>query len=244
MSRNILQFYFDLIKDIPRLTQDEEYSLIHKAQKGDMNAHRKVVESNLKLVVYVAKKYRNKNILLEDSIAQGNIGLMRAVDKFDLDTGNSFRTYAVIWIKHVILRYIDYNKEPIRVPLYIGDKIRSSKNGKKITKETQRNINLSKKTYVPMNIALANGEDMDLSAILGGNCQSIELAEQRIDVEELTKMLTPKEKRIVRLRSEGHSLGGIGKMCGVSRERIRQIEAKAMEKIKKYVRFCEKYGLI
>ncbi len=125
-QKNILDgvdLYFDEIRKIPLLTREEEYDLLVKAKNGDNSARNKLMESNLKLVVYVAKRNLAFGIPFQDLLQEGNLGLKKAIDGYDLKSNNRFATYAIWWIKQSISRAIEINSRIIRIPSYLNDKL-------------------------------------------------------------------------------------------------------------------------
>ncbi|MFH1504765.1 MAG: RNA polymerase sigma factor RpoD/SigA [Candidatus Omnitrophota bacterium] len=125
-----IKAYIQRIKDLPILEKDEEITIIRKAKRGDRESRRKIINSNLKLVVNISKHYTSFNLSLMDLIAEGNIGLMRAIDKFDISRGYRFSTYAAWWIRQAITRSLIDQGKTIRIPVYMSEfiaKYRKSK---------------------------------------------------------------------------------------------------------------------
>ena len=257
-----VRMYLREIGRIPLLSYDEELELAKKVLAGDEAAKQKLAESNLRLVVSIAKKYVGRGMLFLDLIQEGNMGLIKAVEKFDYTKGYKFSTYATWWIRQAITRAIADQARTIRIPVHmvetINKLIRTSRHllqqlGREPTPEeiaAEMEIPVEKVTEIqkiaqdPVSLETPIGEEDD--SHLGDFIQDDDspapqdaaaytlLREQR---EEVMKTLTPREAKVLKLRfgledGKSRTLEEVGKEFNVTRERIRQIEAKALRKLR------------
>ena len=257
-----VRMYLREIGKIPLLSYDEELELAKRILKGDEEAKKKLTESNLRLVVSIAKKYVGRGMLFLDLIQEGNMGLIKAVEKFDYTKGYKFSTYATWWIRQAITRSIADQARTIRIPVHMVETInrllRTSRhllqqNGREPTPEeiakemdlpVERVLEIQKIAQDPVSLETPIGEEND--TLLGEFIKDEEspspqdsasytmLKEQLNDV---MKTLTPREEKVLRLRfglddGKARTLEEVGKTFNVTRERIRQIEAKALRKLR------------
>ena len=257
-----VRMYLREIGKIPLLTYDEELDLAKKILTGDEEAKQKLAESNLRLVVSIAKKYVGRGMLFLDLIQEGNMGLIKAVEKFDYTKGYKFSTYATWWIRQAITRAIADQARTIRIPVHmvetINKLIRTSrhllqKNGREPTPEeiaeemeipVEKVMEIQKIAQDPVSLETPIGEEDD--SHLGDFIQDDDspapqdsaaytmLKEQLNDV---MGTLTSREAKVLRLRfgledGKARTLEEVGKEFNVTRERIRQIEAKALRKLR------------
>ena len=257
-----VRMYLREIGKIPLLTFDEELNLAKRILEGDEEAKQKLAESNLRLVVSIAKKYVGRGMLFLDLIQEGNMGLIKAVEKFDYTKGYKFSTYATWWIRQAITRAIADQARTIRIPVHmvetINKLIRTSRHllqqlGREPTPEEiaeEMEIPVEKVTEIqkiaqdPVSLETPIGEEDD--SHLGDFIQDDESpAPQdaaaytllREQLEEVMKTLTPREAKVLKLRfgledGKTRTLEEVGKEFNVTRERIRQIEAKALRKLR------------
>ena len=257
-----VRMYLREIGRIPLLSYDEELELAKKVLAGDEAAKQKLAESNLRLVVSIAKKYVGRGMLFLDLIQEGNMGLIKAVEKFDYTKGYKFSTYATWWIRQAITRAIADQARTIRIPVHmvetINKLIRTSRHllqqlGREPTPEeiaAEMEIPVEKVTEIqkiaqdPVSLETPIGEEDD--SHLGDFIQDDDSPEPqdaaaytllREQLEEVMKTLTPREAKVLKLRfgledGKSRTLEEVGKEFNVTRERIRQIEAKALRKLR------------
>ncbi len=257
-----VRMYLREIGKIPLLTFEEEADLAQKIVNGDEEAKKKLAESNLRLVVSIAKKYVGRGMLFLDLIQEGNMGLIKAVEKFDYNKGFKFSTYATWWIRQAITRAIADQARTIRIPVHmvetINKLIRTSRqllqqNGREptpeeIAKEMEISVDkvmeIQKIAQDPVSLETPIGEEED--SHLGDFIQDEDSpAPQdsaahtllREQLEEVMDTLTPREAMVLKLRfgledGKARTLEEVGKQFDVTRERIRQIEAKALRKLR------------
>ncbi len=261
-----IKAYLREIKNIPLLTAQEEVDLARRIKKGDKAARDKMINSNLRLVISIAKRYINLGIALSDLIEEGNIGLMRGVDKFDPEKGFRFSTYAAWWIKQGISRGIIDQGKMIRVPVYLNEEIiKYRKTVEKLTHVLKRRPAVAE-IAKRMKVSVEKVRDLDgaitkmssLDAPLGedgdGKMKDIiedeSLAAPDMEVElfftkerarSILESLEERERTIVEMRfglsdGEQYTLSHIAKKLGISRERVRQIEELTIKKLKKILR--------
>ena len=257
-----VRMYLREIGRIPLLTFDEEIALAERVLEGDEEAKQKLAESNLRLVVSIAKKYVGRGMLFLDLIQEGNMGLIKAVEKFDYKKGYKFSTYATWWIRQAITRAIADQARTIRIPVHmvetINKLIRTSRHllqmlGREPTPEeiaeemeipVEKVMEIQKIAQDPVSLETPIGEEDD--SHLGDFIPDDEspaphdsaaytlLKEQ---LEEVMSTLTPREAKVLKLRfgledGKARTLEEVGKEFQVTRERIRQIEAKALRKLR------------
>ena len=257
-----VRMYLREIGRIPLLSYDEELELAKRILEGDEEAKQKLAESNLRLVVSIAKKYVGRGMLFLDLIQEGNMGLIKAVEKFDYTKGYKFSTYATWWIRQAITRAIADQARTIRIPVHmvetINKLIRTSRHllqqlgrepsPEEIAKEMEISVEkvaeIQKIAQDPVSLETPIGEEDD--SHLGDFIQDDDSpAPQdaaaytllREQLEEVMKTLTPREAKVLKLRfgledGKARTLEEVGKEFKVTRERIRQIEAKALRKLR------------
>ena len=260
-----IQIYLREIGKIPLLRADEEVALAKRKEKGDKEAEKKLIEANLRLVVSIAKKFMGKSLSLLDLIQEGNIGLFRAVKKFEYRKGYKFSTYATWWIRQAITRALADQSRTIRIPVHMVETINKFQ---QIERQLIQDLG---REPLPEEIAAEMGEEVDkvrhiikisqdtvsLETSVGEDDEDSTLEDFIEDIKNVTpdraaglqllkdyvkdiiKDLSPREQKILEMRfglidGVGHTLEEVGKEFDVTRERIRQIESKALEKIQQH----------
>lgn len=260
LDKDLISYYLEDIRKYQVLDKDEETELLKKAKTGDIEAKNRLILCNLRLVVNIAKNYVNRGLSLIDLISEGNFGLIYAIEKFDMDKGFRFSTYAVWWIKQSITKAIICKGRGIRIPSYKYDLL--SKVNRYVLKKVREDgvypaveeiaeelkIDKDKIEEImvafqdPMSLSASIGDDIQLEDIIAdsGN-SSIEdnIIEEigREQVREIVRVLDDREKQILKLRfgldgEEIHTLEEIGETFNITRERVRQIEKKTLHKLK------------
>ena len=257
-----VRMYLKEIGKVPLLTAEEEIHIAKRMEEGDEDAKAKLTEANLRLVVSIAKRYVGRGMLFLDLIQEGNLGLIKAVDKFDYRKGYKFSTYATWWIRQAITRAIADQARTIRIPVHmvetINKLIRVSRQllqeyGREPTPDEIAHVmNISenkvreiiKIAQEPVSLETPIGEEEDShlgdfipdeDAPAPADAASFTLMKEQL--MEVLDSLTPREEKVLRLRfglDDGHqrTLEEVGRVFKVTRERIRQIEAKALRKLR------------
>ena len=262
LSTDSIQMYLREIGKVKLLNREEEMALAKRKERGDKDAEKKLIEANLRLVVSIAKKFANRNLTLPDLIQEGNIGLFRAVEKFEYKKGFKFSTYATWWIKQAITRAIADQARVIRIPVHMIETIN------KYLQINRRLLQDLGREAVPEEIASELGTDLEkvnyiikisqetisLETSVGDDDEDSTLEDFIEDVKNISpdraaalqllkdyvkesiRELSPREQKILEMRfglvdGVSHTLEEVGQEFDVTRERIRQIEAKALEKL-------------
>ena len=257
-----VRMYLKEIGRVPLLTAEEEVDLARRMEAGDESARHRLEEANLRLVVSIAKRYVGRGMLFLDLIQEGNLGLLKAVEKFDYSKGYKFSTYATWWIRQAITRAIADQARTIRIPVHMVETInklirisrqllqelgrdpRPEEIAKEMGISVARVHEIMKIAQEPVSLETPIGEEEDShlgdfiedeAALDPADAASMMLLKEQL--EEVLETLTDREKNVLRLRfglEDGRSrtLEEVGQSFGVTRERIRQIEAKALRKLR------------
>lgn len=257
-----VRMYLKEIGRVPLLSAEDEVELAKRIEHGDEEAKRRLAEANLRLVVSIAKRYVGRGMLFLDLIQEGNMGLIKAVEKFDYDKGFKFSTYATWWIRQAITRAIADQARTIRIPVHmvetINKLVRVSRQllqelGREPTPEeiaTEMELSVDKVREImkiaqePVSLETPIGEEddshlgdfiEDQEALAPSDAAAYELLKEQL--EDVLDTLTEREENVLRLRfglddGRTRTLEEVGKVFGVTRERIRQIEAKALRKLR------------
>ena len=257
-----VKIYLKDIGNVPLLSFEDEIELAKRIEQGDILAKEQLSESNLRLVVSIAKRYMGRGMSLLDLIQEGNIGLMRAVDKYDYRRGYKFSTYATWWIRQAITRAIADQSRTIRIPVHMVETINRLR---RVTKELQQELNrevtldeiasrmemsvdkiqsIYKLSQEPVSLEtpIGDADDNMLSdfikdehGLMPHEAASYEVL--KLQINEILSLLSEREAEVLRLRygidnGREMTLEEIGKEFNVTRERIRQIESKALGKLR------------
>ena len=265
ISADSIQMYLREIGKVSLLTGEEEVALAKRKEKNDVNAKKKLIKANLRLVVSIAKRFTGRSLSLLDLIQEGNIGLFRAVEKFDYRKGFKFSTYATWWIRQAITRALADQSRTIRIPVHMVETInRFNQTERRLVQELGRDplpeeiaAEMEEDVEKVKHIKKISQETISLEASVGDDDDDSSLGDFIEDDKTITpdrvaalrllgdhvikiiEDLTPREQKILEMRfglTDGvaHTLEEVGQEFGVTRERIRQIEAKSLERIKKH----------
>jgi RNA polymerase primary sigma factor len=265
LSADSIQMYLREIGKVALLTGEEELSLAKRNERGDQDARKRLIEANLRLVVSIAKKFVGKSMSLLDLIQEGNIGLFKAVEKFEYRKGYKFSTYATWWIRQAITRAISDQARTIRIPVHMVETINKFQQierrliqdlgreplPEEIAAEMEEEVNkvryimkisqetISLETSVGDEEEESTLEDFieDVKNVSPDRAAALQLLKDY--VHQIIKELSPREQKILEMRfglidGVAHTLEEVGQEFDVTRERIRQIEAKALEKIQQF----------
>ena len=257
-----VRLYLTEIAKVALLTAAQEVELAQRMEAGDLSAKRHLTEANLRLVVSVAKKYLNRGMPLLDLIQEGNLGLMRAVEKFDWRRGFKFSTYATWWIRQSITRGIANQARTVRLPAHVEEKVNQLiRLSNRLTQElgrrpapeeialeaglpVQKVIDLLRavRSTVSLESPVLDGEDTELGELLPDLSalapeEEASKAELRAHLEQALEHLSAKERRVLQLRhglTDGHqrSLEEVARRMGISRQQVRETELTALRKLR------------
>jgi len=261
-----IKAYLKDVRKIPLLTAEEEVELSRRVHKGDKEARNRMIRSNLRLVISIAKRYMNLGVPLSDLIEEGNIGLMKSVDKFDPEKGFRFSTYSAWWIKQGISRAVIDQGKMIRVPVYMNEEIlKYKKTVEALTHKLKRKPRVgevAKKLSVTVqkvrgwdrSIAKMSSLDAPIGEEGDGQVKDIIEDESLVSPDEqleiffnkerahgFLELLNERERKIIDMRyglteGEPRTLAEIAQKLGVSRERVRQVEAATIKKIRDMIK--------
>jgi RNA polymerase primary sigma factor len=264
-ERDLLDIYLAEIGRIALLAHPELLELAGRARTGDADARRRIIIANLRLVVYLARNYRNRGLPMLDLIEEGNLGLIQATDRFDPERGLRFSTYAAIWIRQAILRAIAEQSRTVRIPVQMFQQVnrfvrveralRARLGRDPEVEELARAMEISAPRAARLGGLLASLRSLDEGTSLQAYEQLstedltesppsverlIELQLEHEQVGRLLRSLSQREEQIVRIRygfydGLAHTLAQTGGLFGISRERVRQIEARALQKLRRAI---------
>lgn len=264
IANDSIRMYLCEIGKVKLLTAKEEIDLAQRIRRGDQTAKQKLAEANLRLVVSIAKKYIGRGLSFLDLIQEGNIGLFRAVEKFDPDRGFKFSTYATWWIRQAITRAIADQARTIRIPVHMVETINKLTHAQRrlvqelgrepLIEELAAEMDLDVKKVrhilkisqdiVSLEAPVGTEEDSKLGDFIEDDdaLSPLEATNRQLikeSIHEMLHYLSPREKKIIEMRfglkdGIGHTLEEVGQEFRVTRERIRQIEAKVLQKLKEH----------
>ncbi len=257
-----IKYYLKEIRKTPLLTFEQEQELAKRIEQGDQEARARMIESNLRLVVAIGKKYINRGLQFSDIIEEGNLGLIRAVEKFQYQRGFKFSTYASWWIKQAIERAIVNQTRTIRLPVHIAEivnaylravrqltqslarepQIEEIARKMKVTVEKVRSISQVVRETYSLDMLIGEQEEDTLKDILQDTnavspASFSDEIRRREHIDEWLQQLSVSERKVIELRfglkdGEPKTLDRIGKVFGITRERVRQIETQALERLR------------
>jgi RNA polymerase primary sigma factor len=262
-DQGVVSMYLKDINKIALINRDEETKLAIRAAKGDMAARNKIVQANLRFVVTVAKRYQNHGIELADLISEGNIGLLTAIERFDISKGYHFISYAVWWIRQAILKYICEKSRMIRLPLNRSNELMNIEKARKTllggksereeVSEVAQILNMNPSLVEELSMISRNMISLDapVRAVVAGSAAVGEFIEDHRyetpenyvvssamtrDINNALRTLSKREAEILRYRyglngNKAHSLREVGNVMHLTKERIRQIEKKAIRRL-------------
>lgn len=260
-----VKYYLREIRKYPLLTREEERELSRRIAKGDKEARARMIESNLRLVISIAKRYINRGLDFADLIEEGNLGLIRAVEKFDADKGFKFSTYASWWIRQAVERAIVNQSRVIRLPVHVFEAVTAYTRAARRLKqelghepdvetvarqmgmdvERVRAISQAARDSFSLEMIIGDHEDDTLKDVLhderASHTEVLDEGRRRECLLKWLAELTPPERKVIESRFglngyEPKTLERIGRESGITRERVRQIESHAIEKLRNITR--------
>jgi RNA polymerase primary sigma factor len=264
-ARDLMDLYLDEIGRVKLMTHDELIAAAGRSRAGDADARKRIILANLRLVVHIARAYRNRGLPMLDLVEEGNLGLIHAVDRFEPERGLRFSTYAAIWIRQAILRGVAEQARSVRIPVQMFQQVNRFMRAERalrarlarepVADELARELGIS----LPRAERLAGlvaglrsldegssmaafeqltGEDLDEAPLTVERLIELQLEHEKLD--RLLRSLAQREEQVLRIRYGFHdgvarTLAQTGEHFGISRERVRQIESRALEKLRRAI---------
>lgn len=265
-GKDAIQLYLRDIGDIPLLSKEEEVKLAKKLRRGDKEAKKTLIKANLRLVVAIAKRYAHLGVPFLDLVEEGNLGLIKAIEKYKLNKGARISTYASWWIKQAIIRSIGSQGKTIRVPVYMMERIVTVNKAKQMLKhklgrlpklqeiakvvklpaEKVEEAEIATQSFSSLHLAIDEegvGELIDIIEDIDALPPSHEVSSSMLaqDMVDLLEILDEREQEIIRMRfglsgEAPKTLEEIGKKYRLTRERVRQLEARCIKKMKVFLK--------
>ncbi len=262
MAQDVLTQYLGRIRAGKLLDAHEEKELSRRAREGDLAARRQLIECNLRLVISIAKKYRGRGVLFEDLIQEGNAGLIRAVEKFDPEMGNRFSTYATWWIRQAVTRAVADSARTVRLPAHVVDalyRLRRAENslslelGRDATEEEladrldvkpqeARRLREVGQPISSIHAKMGSEDGSEMGELLpdersGEDYARVEVGQWEMALVEAVRSLPEREAKVIQMRhgldgSQTRTLREVSEALGISQERARQVEMKALRTIR------------
>ena len=262
MAQDVLTQYLGRIRAGKLLDAQEEKELSRRAREGDMAARRQLIECNLRLVISIAKKYRGRGVLFEDLIQEGNAGLIRAVEKFDPEMGNRFSTYATWWIRQAVTRAVADSARTVRLPAHVVDalyRLRRAENalslelGRDATEEEladrldvkpqeARRLREVGQPISSIHAKMGSEDGSEMGELLpdersGEDYARVEVGQWEMALVEAVRSLPEREAKVIQMRhgldgGQTRTLREVSEALGISQERARQVEMKALRTIR------------
>lgn len=265
VERDLMDLYLDEIGRVKLMTHEELITAAGRSRSGDADARKRIILANLRLVVHIARAYRNRGLPMLDLVEEGNLGLIHAVDRFEPERGLRFSTYAAIWIRQAILRGVAEQARSVRIPVQMFQQVNRFMRAERALRARLAREPLADELACELGISLPRavrlaglvaglrsldegssmaafeqltGEDLDEAPLSVERLVELQLEHEKLD--RLLRSLAEREEQVLRIRYGFHdgvarTLAQTGEHFGISRERVRQIESRALEKLRRAI---------